>query len=107
LTSADLVSALQAPGPFTVFAPTDAAFEMLASTPSGDALKNVLLYHVVEGAVGSGNLVAGAVPSLLKDKSLTIDLSNGVKVNDAAVTTANILTKNGIIHVIDKVLVPN
>ncbi|HET8935783.1 MAG TPA: fasciclin domain-containing protein [Polyangiales bacterium] len=107
LTSADLVPALQAPGPFTVFAPTDAAFEMLASTPSGDALENVLLYHVVEGAVGSGNLVAGAVPSLLKDKSLTIDLSNGVKVNDATVTTANILTKNGIIHVIDKVLVPN
>lgn len=107
LTSADLVSALQGPGPFTVFAPTDAAFEALASVPSGDALKNVLLYHVVEGAVGSGNLVAGAVPTLLMSKSLTVDLSSGVKINDATVTKANILTKNGIIHVIDKVLVPN
>jgi transforming growth factor-beta-induced protein len=107
LTSADLVTALQAEGPFTVFAPTDAAFGALTAAPTGDALKNVLLYHVVEGAIGSGNLVAGQVPTLLTDKSLTIDLTGGVKVNDASVTTANILTKNGIIHVVDKVLVPN
>ena len=107
LTSADLVSALQAKGPFTVFAPTDDAFAKLSSVPSGDALKNVLLYHVVEGAIGSGNLKAGMVPTLLKDKSLTIDLSSGVKVSSSAVTKANILTKNGIIHVVDNVLVPN
>jgi transforming growth factor-beta-induced protein len=107
LTSADLVSALQAPGPFTVFAPTDAAFAALAAVPAGDALKNVLLYHVVQGAVGSGDLKAGPVPTLLTDKSLTIDLTGGVKVNDATVTKANIITKNGIIHVVDKVLVPN
>jgi transforming growth factor-beta-induced protein len=107
LTSADLVSALQAPGPFTVFAPTDAAFAALSAAPTGDALKNVLLYHVANGAVGSGDLKAGPVPTLLTDKTLTIDLTAGVKVNDATVTTANILTKNGIIHVVDKVLVPN
>jgi transforming growth factor-beta-induced protein len=107
LTSADLVSALQAPGPFTVFAPTDEAFAALGTAPTGDALKNVLLYHVANGAVGSGDLVAGPVPTLLTDKNLTIDLTGGVKVNDAMVTTANILTKNGIIHVVDKVLVPN
>jgi transforming growth factor-beta-induced protein len=107
LTSADLVSALQAAGPFTVFAPTDEAFAALGTAPTGDALKNVLLYHVANGAVGSGNLVAGPVPTLLTDKNLTIDLTGGVKVNDATVTKANILTKNGIIHVVDKVLVPN
>jgi transforming growth factor-beta-induced protein len=107
LTSAGLVDDLQAKGPFTVFAPTDAAFTMLASTPSGDALKNVLLYHVVSGAVGSGDLKAGSVDTLLTDKKLTIDLASGVKVNAASVTKADILTKNGIIHVIDKVLIPN
>jgi transforming growth factor-beta-induced protein len=107
LMSANLVSALQAKGPFTVFAPTDAAFGKLSAVPTGDALKNVLLYHVVQGAVGSGDLKAGPVPTLLKDKTLTIDLSSGVKVNNASVTKANILTKNGIIHVVDTVLVPN
>ncbi|RYZ07586.1 MAG: fasciclin domain-containing protein [Myxococcales bacterium] len=106
LDSADLVTALQGPGPFTVFAPTDDAFDKLAVVPSGDVLKDVLLYHVVEGAVGSGDLTAGAVPTLLEDESVTIDLDDGVKVNDASVTRANIITKNGVIHVVDTVLVP-
>jgi transforming growth factor-beta-induced protein len=106
LNSAGLVSALQAKGPFTVFAPDDDAFSKLTTVPTGDTLKNILLYHVVEGAVGSGDLKAGKVPSLLADKSLTIDLTSGVKVDDAKVTKANILTKNGIIHVVDTVLVP-
>jgi transforming growth factor-beta-induced protein len=106
LTSAGLVSALQAPGPFTVFAPTDDAFKKLSSVPTGDALKNVLLYHVVSGAIGSGDLKAGQVPTLLSGKSLTVDLTNGVKINDAKVTMANVLAKNGVIHVIDTVLVP-
>lgn len=106
LESAGLVSALQAKGPFTVFAPDDDAFAKLSAAPSGEALKNVLLYHVVEGAVGSGDLKAGKVPTLLSDKSLTIDLTSGVKVDDGKVITANILTKNGIIHVVDTVLVP-
>jgi transforming growth factor-beta-induced protein len=107
LTSANLAGALEAKGPFTVFAPTDAAFDALGMAPAGDALKNVLLYHVAMGAVGSGDLKAGAVPTLLMNKDLTIDLTGGVKVNGANVTMANILTKNGVIHVIDKVLVPN
>ena len=107
LQSAGLVDALKAKGPFTVFAPTDAAFNALSAVPSGDALKNVLLYHVVMGAVGAGDLKAGDVPTLLADEQLKIDLSGGVKVNDAKVSMANIVTKNGVIHVIDKVLVPN
>jgi uncharacterized surface protein with fasciclin (FAS1) repeats len=67
----------------------------------------VLLYHVVDGAIGSGDLKAGSVPTLLSGKDLTVDLTSGVKINDATVTMANVLTKNGIIHVIDTVLVPN
>lgn len=106
LTAADLVETLQGPGPFTVFAPTDAAFAKLGTAPTGDALKDVLLYHVVSGAVGSGDLVAGMVPTLLDGKSVDVSLTGGVKVNDATVTSANIITKNGVIHVVDTVLVP-
>jgi len=106
LTAADLAETLQGPGPFTVFAPTDAAFAKLASVPSGDALKSVLLYHVVSGAVGSGDLTAGKVPTLLDGKSVTVALSGGVEINDAKVTNANIIAKNGVIHVVDTVLVP-
>lgn len=107
LTAADLVTTLQGKGPFTVFAPTDAAFAKLATVPTGADLKNVLLYHVVAGAVGSGDLKAGPVPTQLTGKSVTVSLTGGVKINDATVTTANVLTKNGVIHVIDTVLVPN
>ena len=89
LTNANLVSALQAKSPFTVFAPTDDAFAKLSAAPSGDALK------------------AGSVPSLLKDKALTVDLTSGLRINSSRVTKANFLTKNGIIHVVDSVLLPN
>jgi transforming growth factor-beta-induced protein len=106
LTSADLVTTLQGKGPFTVFAPTDAAFAKLAAVPTGDALKNVLLYHVVAGAVGSGDLKAGPVPTQLSGKSVTVGLTGGVTIDDAKVTTANVLAKNGVIHVVDTVLVP-
>jgi len=104
-----VAEALQADGPFTVFAPTNAAFAAISDTVDGlttEQLTNVLLYHVVEGAVGAGNLVAGDVPTLLADNSVTVDLSDGVKINAANVTMANVLTKNGVIHVIDAVLVP-
>jgi uncharacterized surface protein with fasciclin (FAS1) repeats len=107
LTSADLVTTLQGKGPFTVFAPTDAAFAKLAAVPTGEALKNVLLYHVVAGAVGSGDLKAGPVPTQLSGKSVTVSLTGGVTINDAKVTTANVLAKNGVIHVVDTVLVPH
>jgi len=106
LTTAGLVDDLQAAGPFTVFAPTDAAFAALSAVPSGQALIDVLLYHVVSGAVGSGDLVDGMVPTLLANKSVTVDLTGGVMIDDAMVTTANILTKNGVIHIIDAVIVP-
>ncbi len=106
LTSANLVETLKGPGPFTVFAPTDAAFDKLGAAPQGDALKNVLLYHVVSGAVGSGDLTAGMVTTLLEGKSVTVALNGGVTINASKVTTANIIAKNGVIHVVDTVLVP-
>ena len=105
LTTQELVDDLQAPGPFTVFAPTDEAFAKLSAVPSGDALTNVLLYHVTEGLVSSGNLVDGEV-KMLSGGSVTVDLTDGVKINDSKVTMANILAKNGIIHVVDAVLIP-
>jgi uncharacterized surface protein with fasciclin (FAS1) repeats len=106
LTKAKLVDALKGKGPFTVFAPTDDAFGELAEVPTGDALKTVLLYHVVDGAVASGNLKAGEVTTLSSDAKVDVELGDSVMINDAKVTMANIVAKNGIIHVIDKVLVP-
>jgi uncharacterized surface protein with fasciclin (FAS1) repeats len=114
LEAGELVSALQAEGPFTVFAPTDAAFEALPEGVLDDLLlpqnqsqlQDILLYHVVSGQVFSGNLEDGATPTTLQGQTLTVDLTNGVKINDANVTSADIITKNGVIHVIDAVLLP-
>ncbi len=105
LTSQGLVETLRGPGPFTVFAPTDDAFAALPAVPEGDALTDVLLYHVVDGAIGSGDLVSGDV-EMLSGATVTVDLDNGVKVNESNVTSANILASNGVIHIVDAVLVP-
>jgi uncharacterized surface protein with fasciclin (FAS1) repeats len=105
LTEAGLIETLQGDGPFTVFAPTDEAFAALSAVPTGDALGDVLLYHVVDGAIGSGDLSAGEA-EMLSGGSVTVTLDDGVTINDARVTTANILTRNGVIHVIDQVLIP-
>lgn len=114
LQEADLVGELQGEGPFTVFAPTDAAFTMLL-TELGIAaedllghpqLAQVLLYHVVPGKVMSTDLSDGMMPETLKGDKLMIDLSDGVKINDSNVVTADIEATNGVIHVIDKVLIP-
>jgi len=111
VTKAELGTALAAPTPkLTVFAPTDAAFNAL---PAGTvenlaptALADILKYHVVSGQVLSTALTAGAVPTLLTSKSVTVALTGGVTVNDAKVVVADVLTTNGVIHVIDKVLLP-
>jgi transforming growth factor-beta-induced protein len=107
-TSAGLAETLsKADANLTVFAPNNAAFAKLSAVPSGDALKNVLLYHVVSGKVLSTDLKAGAVPTLLSGKSVTVDLSAGVRINDSKVVAADIVTTNGVIHVVDTVLIPN
>jgi transforming growth factor-beta-induced protein len=110
-TKAGLASTLSAPtANLTVFAPTDAAFTTLGQATvdglSTTQLADVLKYHVVSGKVLSTALTAGPVPSLLTGKNLTISLTGGVKVNDAKVVIADVVTTNGVIHVIDKVLLP-
>jgi transforming growth factor-beta-induced protein len=110
VTDTGLADALSGAGPFTVFAPSDAAFAALpAGTLAGLSttdLKNVLLYHVVSGSVQSAQLEAGTVDTLLAGKQLTVDLTGGVNINDAKVTIPDIVVTNGVIHVIDKVLLP-
>lgn len=111
--AAGLAETLSGEGPYTVFAPTDAAFEAL---PAGtldelladpDALANVLTYHVVDGDVMAADLSDGMEVEALNGETLTITVDGDtVKVNDATVTTADIVTSNGVIHVIDTVLVP-
>jgi transforming growth factor-beta-induced protein len=114
LTSAGLVDTLKGKGPFTVFAPTDAAFTGV-TPPTGAALANLLKYHVVGAAAGSGDLTDKQMLTTLDaatTSKLTVDLASGVKIKDstateATVAPANILAKNGVIHVVDKVLIPN
>ena len=107
VSAAGLAETLAKPGAnLTVFAPPNAAFAMLAAVPSGDALKNVLLYHVVSGRVLSTELKAGQVPTLLTGKSVNVQLGSGVRINTANVVVADVVTTNGVIHVIDGVLIP-
>ena len=113
LTKAGLVDALKGEGPFTIFAPTDEAFNNL---PDGaldnllkdkEALKNVLLYHVVSGNVSSKDVVKLEKATTLNGSDINIKTTNGkVMINDADVTGADVMASNGIIHVIDKVLLP-
>ena len=113
--AADLVDTLKSPGPFTVFAPTDDAFaalpagtvENLLKPENKDQLVAVLTYHVVSGQPLSTDLAGQrlSVPTV-NGKSLHVDGRNGVRVNRSNVVQADILASNGVIHVIDKVLLP-
>jgi transforming growth factor-beta-induced protein len=108
LSSANLVEALSGEGPFTVFAPTNDAFSKLAAVPSGDALKEVLLYHVAAGKFDAKTLLKnGSVKTLQGQVVIVKHVGDKVILNDSVmVTTANIEASNGIIHVIDTVLIP-
>lgn len=112
LGAADLVSALAEPnGPFTVFAPTDDAFEALPNglvscllqAENSEALTSILTYHVLEGAVVSGDLEDGMTPETLNGETVTIGLADGVVTIDGAATvvTADVAATNGVIHIID------
>ncbi len=112
LQAADLVDTLKGSGPFTVFAPTDAAF---AKIPKQDLdalladkakLAAVLTYHVVPGKVMSKDVKAGMVKTV-EGSSLTVSTMGGVKVDNANVTAVDIVADNGVIHVIDTVVLPN
>ena len=114
LQKAKLVETLQGEGPFTVFAPTNKAFEDLLKALNISAeqllaqpdLAKVLTYHVVAGKVMSTDLKDGMEAATVNGEKIKIDLKDGVKINDAKVTTADIKATNGVIHVIDKILVP-
>lgn len=110
--AAGLVDTLKGPGPFTVFAPTDAAFAKIpkakldALLKDKAALTKVLTYHVVPGKVMAADLKAGKVKTVEGD-SLTVTTSGGkVKVDKANVTKTDIVADNGVIHVIDTVVMP-
>jgi len=114
LQAAGLVDALKGPGPFTVFAPTDAAFAKLPAgtlatllkTPKGE-LTRILTYHVVPGTVMAADITNGMTAKTLEGSTLKFTIKNGnVYVNGAQVTTADVPASNGVIHVIDGVLIP-
>jgi len=113
LTKAGLVDTLSTSGPFTVFAPTDAAFakvpkatlDTLAANPA--QLKSVLLYHVVPGRVAAADVVKLTSAKTLEGRSVAIKTVDGsVYIDKAKVTTPNVTASNGVIHVIDSVLIP-
>ncbi len=113
--AAGLVDTLKGPGPFTVFAPTDAAF---AALPAGTVerllrpenraeLTRILTYHVVPGRVTAADLSGRtATPTSVEGRRLQVDGRQGVTVNGARVVTADVGASNGVIHVIDRVLIP-
>ena len=114
VVAAELADDLSGPGPFTVFAPTDAAFaalpdgtiETLLSDPTG-TLAQILLYHVVGGQSLSTDLSDGQTIATLQGEDVTVTIGmNGVMINGATVVVADILADNGVIHVIDAVLLP-
>lgn len=114
VVKAGLVDALSADGPFTVFAPTNAAFEQLfadlgisgIADLTAEQLTPILTYHVVSGNILSGDLKSGSVETLNNSNDLMVDLSSGVKINSSNVVKADIQGTNGVVHVIDKVLLP-
>ncbi len=112
LTAADLVDTLKGPGPFTVFAPTDAAFAKIPKADLDALLKDkakltaVLTYHVVPGTVMAADVKSGKVKTV---QGTTFDVmadSKHVMVNGATVTRTDIVADNGVIHVIDSVIMP-
>jgi uncharacterized surface protein with fasciclin (FAS1) repeats len=115
LKAADLVGALKGAGPFTVFAPTDAAFaklppgtlDSLLKPENKDQLKSILLYHVVAGKIMAADIKGEAKPATLQGATLDVKASaSGVTVNGANVTAADVGASNGVIHVIDAVVLP-
>lgn len=112
--AAGLVDTLKGPGPFTVFAPTDAAFAALPAGTVEDLLKPenkdklvaILTYHVLPGKVMSTDLTEGMKAKTVQGGEVTITLEGGPKVDGAAISAPDIAASNGVIHVIDAVILP-
>lgn len=112
LSAADLVDLLKSPGSYTVFAPVDDAF---AKLPEGSLdsllqdipkLKKILTYHVLFGDVRTDNLVELEEAETVEGSIVVIDTTDGYKVNEAVILTPDIIADNGVIHIIDSILMP-
>jgi len=115
VSAAGLVDTLKGEGPFTVFAPTDDAFAKLPAGTVEDLLKPenkeklvaILTYHVVPGKVMSGDIAGKKLnAATVEGSEVSINATNGVKIDDASVVTADVEASNGVIHVIDAVIMP-
>ena len=110
--AAGLVETLSGKGPFTVFAPTDDAFAKLpAGTVEGllkdiPKLKSILTYHVVAGKVTAADVMKLTTAKTVQGQNVSIDTKAGVKIEGATVIKADVMADNGVIHVIDKVILP-
>lgn len=112
--AADLVETLNGDGPFTVFAPTNEAFaklpegtvESLLMPENKDQLTRILTYHVVSGKVMSGDLEDGMTAKTVQGAEIEISLGDNVMINDATVEKADIEASNGVVHLIDSVIMP-
>ncbi|GHF15662.1 beta-Ig-H3/fasciclin [Kordiimonas sediminis] len=114
--AAGLVDTLKSDGPFTVFAPTDEAFaklpagtvEMLLRPENKDKLVSILTYHVLSGKVMAKDIAGKKVtPATVEGSNVTIDATNGAMIDGATIINTDIKTSNGVIHVIDQVIMPN
>ncbi len=115
VTAAGLAETLQGAGPFTVFAPTDEAFGKIPADTLSDLLKpenkeklaGILTYHVVAGKALAADVSKLTNAKTVNGQEVKIDTADGVKINDATVTTPDVETSNGVIHIIDTVLMPS
>lgn len=115
LGAAGLIETLKGKGPFTVFAPTDEAFAKIPPETLSELLRPenrkkltaILTYHVIAGKVLAKDVVNLKTARTVQGQELTIDASDGVRINDATVITADVEATNGVIHVIDSVLLPS
>tara|TARA_B100000809_G_C14995652_1_gene479620 strand:- start:316 stop:813 length:498 start_codon:yes stop_codon:yes gene_type:complete len=116
LKAAGLVNTLNGKGPFTVFAPSDTAFSKLPAGTVDGLLKpenkaklvSILAYHVIPGKIMSGDIAGKKISvKTVQGSEISVDAMYGVKINDSNVVSADIAATNGVIHVIDKVLIPN
>lgn len=110
--AAGLVDTLKGEGPFTLFAPNDAAFAKLPEGTVEGLLKDIptltkiLTYHVISGKVMAADVAKIKSAKTVEGSEVNIDTTKGVKINDATVSTADLIADNGVIHIIDKVLMP-
>jgi len=115
LGAAGLIETLKGDGPFTVFAPTDEAFSKIPSATLSDLLQPenkakltaILTYHVVSGKVSAAEVTDLESATSLQGQTLKISTKDGLKINDAKVVMADVQATNGVIHIIDAVLIPS